>query len=132
MPSAARPTSRSCCQSQHRSQSSTCCATIPPAPQSLPAYRFVVFLNEMNNIHESRLTALRYHVPGAVTALLIAVAMVATRFAGYYAGDRVATFIMSLTIAVVILLVIDLDRPASGLIRVPVQALVDTQQAMPP
>jgi hypothetical protein len=58
------------------------------APQSLPAYRFVASLNEMNNIHESRLTALRYHVPGAVTALLIAVAMVATGFTGYHAGDR--------------------------------------------
>ena len=102
------------------------------APQALPTYRFVASLNEMNNIHESRPTALRYHVPGAVTVLLIVVAMVAAGFAGYYAGDRTATFIMSLTIAVVILLVIDLDRPASGLIRVPVQALIDTQQAIPP
>ena len=102
------------------------------SPQSLPTNRFVGALNEMNNIHESRLTALRYHVPGAVTILVIVVAMVATGFTGYYAGDRVATFVMSLTIAVVILLVIDLDRPASGLIRVPVQALIDTQQAIPP
>jgi hypothetical protein len=62
-----------------------------------------------------------------VAALLIAVAMVATGFAGYFAGDRVATFIMSLTIIVVILLVIDFDHPASGLIRVSVQALVDAQ-----
>ena len=74
-----------------------------------------------------RLTALRYHVPGAVTFLLIAVAMVATGFTGYYAGNRVATFIMSLTIAVVIMLVIDLDHPASGLIRVPLQSLIDAQ-----
>ena len=86
----------------------------------------------MNNIHESRLTAIRYHVPGAVVLLLIGVAMVATGFTGYYAGDRVATFVMSLTIAVVIMLVIDLDRPASGLIRVPVQALIDAQQAVQP
>ena len=33
------------------------------APQSLPAYRFVASLNEMNNIHERRLTVLRNHVP---------------------------------------------------------------------
>jgi len=50
------------------------------APQSLPAYRFVVSLNEMNNIHESRLTALRYHIPGEVMFLLNAVAVVATGF----------------------------------------------------
>jgi hypothetical protein len=48
------------------------------------------------------------------------------------AQKPVATFVMSLTIAVVIMLVIDLDRPASGLIRVPVQALIDAQQAIPP
>jgi hypothetical protein len=93
---------------------------------------FVGAPNEMNNIHESRLTALRYHVPGTVTVLVIAVAMVAAGFTGYYAGHRAATFVMSLTIAAVILLVIDLDRTPSGLIRVPVQALIDAQQAIPP
>jgi hypothetical protein len=105
-------------------------AVTTTAPQSLPTYRFVGALNEMNNIHESRLTALRYHVPGAVTGLLIAVAMVAAGFTGYYASDRAATFVMSLTIALVIMLVIDLDRPG-GLIWVPVQALIDAQQAIP-
>ena len=47
------------------------------APQSLPAYRFVASPNEMNNIHERRLTALRYHVPSEVMFMLIGVAMVA-------------------------------------------------------
>jgi hypothetical protein len=42
----------------------------------------------------------------------------------------VATLLMSLTIAVVIMLVIDLDRPARGLIQVPVQALIDAQQGI--
>jgi hypothetical protein len=106
-------------------------------PQSLPAYRFVASLNEMNNIHERRLTALRYHIPGEVMFLLIAVAMMATGFTGYYAGargsrGRVATFIMSLTIAVVILVVVDLDRQARGLILVPVQSLIDAQRGILP
>lgn len=105
-------------------------------PQSLPSYRFVAALNEMTNIHESRLTALRYHVPGAVMAVLVAVAMVATGFTGFYAGLTgrrrvVAMLLMSLTIAVVIDLVIDLDRPAQGLIRVPSQALLDAAAAIP-
>ena len=106
-------------------------------PQSLPAYRFVASLNEMNNIHASRLTALRYRVPGAVMFLLVLVAMVATGFTGYYAGargthGRMATILMSLTIAVVIMLVVDLDRPERGLIQVPVQPLIDAQQGIPP
>jgi len=36
------------------------------SPQSLPAYRFVASLNEINNIHERRLTVLRNHVPAEV------------------------------------------------------------------
>jgi hypothetical protein len=49
-------------------------AVTAAAPQSLPAYRFVASLNEMNNIHASRLTPLRYRVPGAVMFLLVLVA----------------------------------------------------------
>jgi hypothetical protein len=110
-------------------------AVTAAAPQSLPVYRFVGSLNEMNNIHERRLTALRYHIPVVVMFLLITVAMVATGFTGYHvvasgSRGRVATFIMSLTIAVVIMLVIDLDRPARGLILVPVQPLIHVQQGI--
>ena len=107
------------------------------APQSLQAYRFVNSLNEMNNIHERRVTALRYHVPGVLMFMLVGVAMVAMGFTGYHAGVAgsrrpVATLIMSVMVAVVIMLVIDLDRPARGLIRVPVQPLIDALQGIPP
>jgi hypothetical protein len=100
------------------------------APQSLPAYRFVASLNEMNNIHESRITALGYHVPGVIIVMLTAVAMVAMGFTGYQAGvtgsrRRVSTLIMSVTVATVLILVVDLDQPARGWIQVPVQPLVD-------
>jgi hypothetical protein len=42
-----------------------------------------------------------------------------------------ATLNMSLTIAVVIMLVVDLDRPERGLILVPAQPLIDAQQGIP-
>lgn len=107
------------------------------APQSLPVYRFVDSLNEMNNIHERRLTSLRYHVPGAVMITLIGVSMVAMGFTGYNAGvtgarRRVAMLIMSLTVAGVIMLVVDLDQPAHGLIQVPVDPLVEAGQGILP
>jgi hypothetical protein len=112
-------------------------AVTATAPQSLSAYRFVASLNEVNNIHESRLSALRYHVPGAVMFVLIGISMVAMGFTGYHAGGqenrgRVATLIMSLMVAVVIMLIVDLDQPARGLIEVPARALVDTAQGFPP
>jgi hypothetical protein len=111
-------------------------AVTAAAPQSLPAYRFVASLNEMNNIHERRLTALRYHVPGEVMVMLIGVAMVAMGFTGYHSGvsgsRRLgATLIMSVTVTVVVMLIVDLDRPARGLVQVPVQPLIDTVQSMP-
>ncbi len=107
------------------------------APQSLPAYRFVASLNEMNNIHESRLTALRYHVPGAVMFTLIGVAMVAMGFTDYHAGGRetrgrVATLMMSLMVAVVIMLIVDLDQPTRGFIEVSTRLLADAAQSIPP
>jgi hypothetical protein len=112
-------------------------AVTAEAPQSLPVYRFVGSLNEINNIHEGRLTSLRYHVPGAVMVMLIGVSMVAMAFTGYNAGvtgarRRIAMLIMSLTVTGVIMLVVDLDQPARGLIQVPVAPLVEAAQGIPP
>jgi hypothetical protein len=105
-------------------------------PQSLPAYRFVASLNEMNNIHERRITALRYHVPIAVTVMLLGVALVGVTFAGYNTGVTgsrrlLPNLIMSVTVAVLVVLVIDLDSPSQGLITVPNQPLLDAAQGIP-
>lgn len=111
-------------------------AATAAAPQSLPVFRFVGSLNEMNNIHERRVTALRNHVPFEVMLILIGVAMVGMGFTGYSAGvagshHRSANLILSVTLAVLILLIVDLDRPTRGLIQVPVQALIDAANGIP-
>jgi hypothetical protein len=105
-------------------------------PQSLPAYRFVGSLNEMNNIHERRVMSLRNHIPVPVLFMLVGAAMVAMGFTGYNAGLTGArrgptTLIMSITVALLILLVMDLDRPYRGLIQVPIQALADAGSSLP-
>ena len=113
-------------------------ATVTAAsPQSLPAYRFVASLNEMNNIHERRMTALRYHVPAAVALMLLGVAMVAMGFTGYHVGTtrgqrNPAYLLMAFTVAVVMTLIADLDRPNRGLIEVPVQPLLDAAAGIRP
>ncbi len=111
-------------------------AVTDAAPQSLPVYRFVGSLNEMNNVHESRLTAIRYRIPGEVMMMLLGVAMVAMALTGFHSGVRgarrpVATLLMATTVGVVMTLVADLDRPARGFIQVPVQPLIDTANALP-
>ena len=106
-------------------------------PQSLPVYCFVASLNEMKNIHESRLTALRNQVPVVVMLMLIGSAMVAMGFTGYNAGvigarRHIADLVMSLLIAALIVLVLDLDRPYRGLIRISEQPLVDVAKSLGP
>ncbi|GGJ24649.1 hypothetical protein GCM10011320_34920 [Neoroseomonas lacus] len=106
------------------------------SPQSLPVYRFVGSLNEMNNVHESRITAIRYRIPGEVMVMLFGVAMMAMALTGFHSGVRgarrpVATVLMAMTVGVVMTLVADLDRPARGFIKVPVQPLIDAASGMP-
>jgi hypothetical protein len=106
-------------------------------PQSLAANRFINSLDEMIKIQQRRLISLQYHVPNAVVLMLLGVGMIAIGLTGYHAGltqtrPRMATLIMAATVAVVIVLVIDLDQPARGLIRVPTQALVNVAKGIPP
>jgi hypothetical protein len=107
------------------------------SPQSLPAYSFARELNELTNVHERRLTHLRYRVPSAVVFMLIGVAIVAMDFTGYNSGAlgarrRIPDLIMSVTIALLIMLVLDLDDPRRGLIQVSVQPLVDAAAGLGP
>jgi hypothetical protein len=106
-------------------------------PQSLPAHRFINALEELTKVQERRLISMHYYVPNAVLLMLLGVAMVAIGFTGYQAGLTPShlhggTLIMAVTIAVVIVLVVDLDQPARGFIRVPTQALVDVAKDIQP
>jgi hypothetical protein len=110
-------------------------AVTAAAPQSLPAYRFVGSLNEMKQ--HSRATIDGPALPRAGRGDGDGIAMVAMGFTGYQSGAmgfgrRAAALIMSVRVALVIMLVVDLDRPARRLILVPVQPLVDAAQGIPP
>ena len=106
-------------------------------PQSLGVYQFVFNLNEMNNMGEKRLTALRNHVPFVITFMLGGTALIAMGFVGYGAGvngnRRVyADVVMALLISGLIALMLDLQRPDRGSIDIPTQPLQDTLAAFPP
>ena len=105
-------------------------------PQSLGVYQFVWNLNDMNNMGEKRITALRNHVPVVVSLMLAGTALVALGFSGYGAGvagvkRRVANLIMALLVSTLIALMLDLQRPDRGTIQVPTQPLEDTLNAIP-
>jgi hypothetical protein len=101
----------------------------------VPTGLFIQTLNEMIDNQEKRLTALRNRVPNIVLLALYGVAVVASAFAGYASGlqsrrSRVPVYLMGALVCAVILLIQDLDRPATGFIMVSQQPMIDTANAI--
>lgn len=98
-----------------------------PAP--VTASLFVQAVNGAFDAFEFRQAALQRHIPEVVIALLFVVFIVAGSVLGYASGlggrrPWLATVSMSGLIALVIFIVIDLDRPRRGLITVDQSAMM--------
>ena len=95
---------------------------------------YISALNEMIDIHTERLIIRFYvRIPQSVLigAYLVAVlTMILIGVQGSYTGKRnyLALILMVLILSMVFLIIIDLDRPSQGLIRIPQKALIDLQQ----
>jgi hypothetical protein len=92
-------------------------------------------LNETFNINEKRRAALDNHVPVTVITLLAAVALGALGFIGYGYGlggrrRHISTALFALLIAMVFTIIVDMDQPRSGLIRVDEESMLRLQDAM--
>lgn len=98
-------------------------AVVNQDTRSVPTGLLVESMNEVIDLHEKRLRAMENHVPAVVLYLLVAVGGVALGFVGFASGLARqrrfrSTAIVALTIAVLIAVIIDLDRPRRGLIQV--------------
>lgn len=92
-------------------------------PRSVPAGLFIQTLNDSIDLAEKRLVAYESHVPGTVMALLLLVSALAFGFLGHgsaLAGARhfASTAVFALLVTLVVTLVLDIDRPRGGLIRI--------------
>jgi hypothetical protein len=92
-------------------------------------------LNGVIDVHAERLRAQRDHVPQAVLFLLAVVAAASVGLLGYAAGrkgDRRQWLraLLPVMIVAVITLIIDLDRPRSGLVQISQQPLLDLQASL--
>ncbi|MGE4172816.1 MAG: hypothetical protein AB7F41_10115 [Methylocystis sp.] len=101
----------------------------------VPTGLYIQALNEMFDVQEIRLTAVRNHVPIVVVFSLYGIAMVALAFTGYASGierrrPRFPVYLMSLLIAGVILLIQDIDRWGIGFVTVSQQPMIDTAKAI--
>jgi hypothetical protein len=97
----------------------------------VPTGLFIQALNEMIDDQAKRLAALRNRIPNIVLLGLFGIAATAAGFAGYASGldkkrTRLPVCIMGLLVAMVIILIFDLDRPSSGLIINDQQSMIDT------
>lgn len=105
-------------------------------PNSIVVGLFVESLNQVIDIHSKRVTvALRNPIPGIIWAALLAIAVLSLTAMGYHAGlyrasRTLAGSTLAISIAVVIGLIADLDRPREGLMVVSQQALIDLRAAM--
>ena len=89
-----------------------------------------------NDLHATRLqAALRSRLPSIVWAVLFAVAALSFAMMGYHAGligtsRTPATLVLAMAFAIVIWLVVDLERPLKGMLRVSQQPMVDLRNSM--
>ena len=104
--------------------------------RSVPTGLFVQALNEVIDLHASRfMAALRNRMPLAVWVVLFSVGLLAFFTMGYHAGlskagRSPAAIVLSLTLAAVIWLVADLDRPGEGFLRVSQESMIEVRKMM--
>jgi ABC-type multidrug transport system fused ATPase/permease subunit len=96
---------------------------------------FIQSLNELIDTYGTRNAALNRHVPEIVLFLMFATIVMTTATLGYasgIAGHRVtlAAFVLVVLIALVVFLVIDLDRPRRGIIQVSQESMLSLQQTI--
>jgi hypothetical protein len=97
----------------------------------VPTGLFIQTLNEMIDNQAKRLAALRNRVPNIVLVSLFGLAVIAIGFTGYDTGldpkrSRPPVYLVGFLVAVVIMLIVDLDRPTGGFIKVSQQPMIDT------
>jgi hypothetical protein len=96
----------------------------------VPTGLFIQSLNDMIDNQGKRLAALRNTVPNIVVLMFFGVAAIAGAFAGYASGlderrKRLPVYLIGLLVSTVILLILDLDRPTTGLVQVSQQPMID-------
>ena len=96
----------------------------------VPTGIFIQSLNELIDDHAKRLAALRNQVPEEVLMALFVIAAVSCGFAGYASRidplrTRLPVVITAALVSTVIFVILDLDEPSAGLIKIDQQAMID-------
>jgi hypothetical protein len=105
------------------------------APDSETVSLFISALNDVIDLHGMQMAAIRNRIPSAIFVLLFVVALAALGLAGY--GSRLPsrqrfalTFLLSFLFSSVMILTVDLHRPARGLVVVSLKSLEDARDSL--
>ena len=103
-------------------------------PNAVSTALLLTSLNEMIDLSETQVTIFANHVPEDILLLLLIMSTITVAMVAFLNGkggkhQRLFTIILAATIALTIFIVLDLDRPQRGLIRVGVGS-VERAQAM--
>lgn len=106
-------------------------------PHSLPASLFTVAMNDVIDTHEKRTRSVEDRVPDAVILLLFTVSTLALGQVAYSSGLRgrrneVANITFAFVIALVLVVILDIDRPRRGLVQVSQESMIRLQQSLQP
>jgi uncharacterized membrane protein len=104
-------------------------------PRAITTGLFIQSLNEMIDLHSKRMAALENHVPEVVFILLYIVSIIALGMLGYGCGlGGRRSLLMAMTtaflITLVVVIIMDLDRPRRGLVQVSQKRLIDLQESL--
>ncbi len=96
---------------------------------------FINSLNETIDLQTSRLTVFRYRIPPVVWHTLYFITILTMITVGYHAGlsgksSLKMGLVLALTFGAVMLLIVDLDRPAEGHFRISQQPMFELQKKM--
>lgn len=103
-------------------------------PRSLPAALLLQSLNEVIDVHGKRMAMGRNHIPALVLLTLIFVAVVAMAWVGACLGVSARrggglAVVLAVVVSCVVAVIVDLDQPRSGLIRVGQSTLGELQRS---
>lgn len=96
---------------------------------------FIAALNELIDVHTDRMAALENHVPEIILILLVFVGAATLALTGYRSGLSgirlpIPRFILVILIVSTLSVIIDLDRPRRGFIKVSESALLQLKSSM--
>jgi hypothetical protein len=106
-------------------------------PRTHPTNLYTQALNDVFDIREERRFALDDRVPFAVTVMLFLVSLSAMSMVSYSCGlngrrRALANLTFACLIAVVLIIILDIDAPRAGVVQVSQDSLIRLQQSMGP